>query len=123
MNVKQANINIDLKKLFYHWLVITQPFHKLTPQQQKLLALFLYHHYILKQQITNEKILWKAVFDYDIKSEIREELGTTDQSIRNQLTRLKKLGVIQNGRIVSTYIPDLTSDAKNFKVVFNYNIV
>jgi hypothetical protein len=122
-NVKQANINVTLKGLFKHWMEITRAFHKLTPQQQKILALFLYHHYNLKQQITNEKILWKMVFDYDTKMKIKEEVETTDQVLRNTLVKFKKKGIIQKGKIVPTYIPELSKDARNFKVIFNFNVV
>ena len=66
-NVKIANINIKLKDLFFKWIEITRPFHKLTNQQQSVLALLLYYHYKYKKEITNSKILWKMVFDYDTK--------------------------------------------------------
>jgi len=42
-NVKQANINIKLKNLFFKWLEITKPLHKLTQQEQDVLALLLYY--------------------------------------------------------------------------------
>ena len=44
-NIKQANININLKDLFLKWLEITSVFHKLTTQQKQVLGLFLYYHY------------------------------------------------------------------------------
>lgn len=122
-NLKQANVNVTLKSLFRYWLEITTPFHKLTAQQQHTLAAFLHEHYIMKQQITNEKILWKMVFDYDVKARVAKELGTNEQVIRNNITKFRKKGIIQNGRIVGTYIPNLEKDATSFKVLFNFNIV
>lgn len=122
-NVKQANINITLKKLFRQWLEITKSFHKLAKQPQEVLALLLYNHYILKKDITNEKILWKMVFDYDVRVSIQQELGITTASFNNNLTILRKKNIIKDNTIVSTYIPDLSKQADNFKVIFNFNIV
>lgn len=122
-NSKIANINIRLKGLFKQWLVITRVFHKLTEQQMSILALLLYYHYILKQDITNEKILWKMVFDYDTKLKIRNELNISDQAIQNTLNILRKKNIIKSNRITPTYIPELEKDSTNFKIIFNFNIV
>lgn len=122
-NLKQANLNITLKNLFKKWLEITKPFHNLTSQQQKVLALLLYHHYRLKKDITNNKILWKMVFDYDTKSLIKEELGMKDSGFQNVLTSLRNKNIIKDNAIVTTYIPDLEYGSNSFKVIFNFNIV
>lgn len=122
-NVKIANLNVSLKRLFKLWLEITKPFHGLTPQQQSILALFLYHHYNLKNEITNEKILWKILFDYNTKMKIKEELNLQDQTLQNNLTQLRKKGIIKDNTIVSTYIPELDQDSNNFKIVFDLNII
>tara|TARA_R110000772_G_scaffold54130_2_gene123601 strand:+ start:4742 stop:5122 length:381 start_codon:yes stop_codon:yes gene_type:complete len=122
-NSKTANINIKLKDLFFKWMEITKPFHKLTSQQQDVLALFLFYHYKYKSEITNPKILWKVVFDYDTKMLIKEELKIKDAGFQNIMSRLRGNGIIENKRIVSTYVPNLELKAKDFKIVFNFNIV
>ena len=122
-NIKKARINVTLKKLFSYWLQLTYPFHKLTPAQQDILALFLYYHYVYKKDITNERVLWKAVFDYDTKKKIEKELNIIPQTLYNYMGLYKKKGIIQDGKIVSTYIPDLTEDADNFVVIFDLTIV
>lgn len=122
-NVKQANINVSLKQLFFRWLDVTKSFHNLANQQQQVLALLLYHHYKLSKQITNEKILWKAVFDYDTKQLIEDELGISNQGLQNNLTKLRKKNIIKDNKILSRYVPKLEKDSKNFKVIFNFNIV
>lgn len=122
-NVKQANLNVTLKKLFRYWLQITKLFHKLTKQQQDVLSLFLYYHYVYKTQITNDKILWKTVFDYDTRLLISKELNVKEYTIENILTILRKKKIIINNTINSMYIPDLDKDSKNFKIIFNFNIV
>lgn len=122
-NVKQANINVNFKGLFKHWLDITKSFHKLTNQEQSILSLLLYYYYEYKKEITNETILWKMVFDYDTKAKIKEELGMKDQVLQNNLTKLRKKNIVQDNQIVKTYIPQLSEDVKNFKVIFNFNII
>ena len=122
-NSKIANINIKLKDLFFKWMEITKPFHKLTGQQQRVLALFLFYHYTYKQEITNQKILWKVIFDYDTKMLIKEELELKDAGFQNIMHQLRKRGIFKNGKIVPAYIPNLKEGAKNFKIIFNFNIV
>tara|TARA_R110000851_G_scaffold315229_5_gene477632 strand:+ start:19362 stop:19742 length:381 start_codon:yes stop_codon:yes gene_type:complete len=122
-NSKIANINIKLKDLFFKWMEITKPFHKLTSQQQKVLALFLFYHFKYKQEITNQKILWKIIFDYDVKMLIKEELGLKDAGFQNIMHQFRKKGIITNKKISSAYIPSLETGAKNFKIIFNFNVV
>lgn len=126
-NTKIANMNVKLKDLFFRWLDITKAFHKLNNQQQQVLALLLYYHYQYKKEITNNKILWKVVFDYDTKLKIKEDEvfknGLPDNSLQNILTALRKKNIIVDGEISKIYIPELDLKAKNFKIVFNFNIV
>lgn len=122
-NTKIANINIRVKDLFFKWMEITKPFHHLTKQQQDVLALFLYYHYKYKKEITNNKILWKLVFDYDTKLLIREELDIKDAGFQNIMYKLRQKHIITNNKITPAYIPKLTKNSKNFKIVFNFNIV
>lgn len=122
-NVKLATQNIRLKDLFLKWLEITKSFHGLTKQQSGILALFLYYHYEYSKEITNNKILWKMVFDYDTKRLIEDELGISNQVIQNFLTFARKKGIVTEKSISSGYIPDLSKDSKNFKIIFNFNII
>jgi hypothetical protein len=122
-NVKQANINIHLKELFIRWLDITSAFHNLTKQQKQVLGLFLYYHYKYQKDITNNKILWKVVFDYDTRQEIKNELGIKDAVLQNILSKFRKDGIIKGGKIISTFIPELEQNSNNFKIIFNFNII
>lgn len=122
-NTKVANLNVKLKNFFYRYIEFLQPFHKLQKQQQKVLALLLYHHYRLSKEITNNKILWKEVFDYDTKLLISDELGINDQSLQNLLSRLRVQKVIIDNQISPLYIPDLSKNSKQFTMTFNFNII
>lgn len=120
---KIINMNITVKDLFRKWLEITKPFHSLNKQQQDILGLFLYYHFKLQDQITNNKILWKMVFDYETKHKIKEELGIKDQAIQNAMTFFKKNNVIEDGKITPVFIPTIEKKNNNFKIVFNFNII
>lgn len=120
---KIINLNIVPKDLFKKWLQITQIFHELKPQEIEILSLFLYHHFKLKQEITNNKILWKVLFDYDTKKDIAEELNIDPQSIRNALTVYRKKHLLIDGKLSEAVIPNITKKDNNFKIIFNFNLV
>jgi len=120
---KEANANIYIKDLFFRWLEITSFLHGLTKQQKHVLSLFLYHHYKLKQEISNNRLLWKLVFDYDIKHQIKEELKIKDSVLQNILSKFRKLGIITDNVISPVFIPDLEKETTNFKIIFNFNII
>ena len=126
-NTKIANMNVKLKDLFFRWLDITKAFHKLNNQQQQVLALLLYYHYQYRKDITNNKILWNVVFDYTTKARIKEDdifpNGLSDNSLQNILSSLRKKKIIVDGEISKIFIPELDLKTKNFKVIFNFNIV
>jgi hypothetical protein len=122
-NIKSLNVNVHLKTMFKLWLEITTTFHKLTKQQISVLALLLYYHHELSKEITNNKIIWKMTFDYEVKEKIKKELDMADAGFQNVLTRLRKKGIIIDNKIVSTYIPKLEANSKNFRVIFNFNII
>lgn len=126
-NSKTANINIKLKLLFFRWLDILKPWHNLNNQQQQVLALLLYYHYLYKKDITNDKILWKIVFDYDTRQKIIEDdcwkKGMTINTLNNIFTMLRNKKAIIDNKISNVYIPELDINSKNFKMIFNFNIV
>lgn len=122
-NIKIANLNVKIKNFFFRYVEFLQPFHKLTSQQQKVLALFLYYHYKLQKEITNNKVLWKEVFDYDTKKLISEELDIADQALQNLLSQLRKKNVIIDNQISALYVPALSNNSKTFTITFNFNIL
>lgn len=122
MNEKQANINVSVKNFFFKWMELTKPFHKLRPKEIQIVALILYHYYRLKQDVTNDKILWKLVFDYDTKVLIAEEAGISMSGLENMYSSLRKKNVIVDNKITKHYVPELHKKSKNFKIIFNFNI-
>ena len=127
-NEKIATLNVTLRDLFFRWIDVTQGFHKLNVQQRNILALFLYYHYIYKRDTTNSKILWKIVFDYDTKRKICDDKifgdkGLSTGALANAMTLFRHRKIIIDNELSPLYIPDVSKDAKNFKVIYNFNIV
>lgn len=123
MNSKTATLNLKIKNFFFRYIEFLKPFHNLTNQEQKVLALFLYYHYKLSKEITNNKVLWKEVFDYDTKRLILDELQIEDSGLQNILTSLRKKKVIIDKQISKNYIPDITNKPKTFVLTFNFNLI
>lgn len=121
-NVRVATLETDVKGLFTHWLNLTSPVHKLSKKEQSVLSLFLYYHHILRREISNEMLLWKIVFDYDTKLKIREELKMKDFALQNLMSSLRKKGAIKEKRINPDFVPILTKDVSNYKIIYNINI-
>jgi len=122
-NVKIASINLHLKTFFFRYVDFTAPFHKLAKQHRQVLSLLLYYHYTFGKDITNNKILWKTIFDYDTKLLISEELEMNSQALTNILSQLRKKKVIMDNQVAPVYIPNLSRDAKQFVMTFNFNII
>ena len=122
-NVISANLNVKIKNFFFRYIEFLQPFHKLQKQQYTVVALLLYYHYQFSKEITNNKILWKTVFDYDTKILITDELDITLQGLENIYTKLRKAKVIIDNEISSVYIPKIDKKSKTFTININFKIV
>lgn len=119
MNQKQANIKVTRKQFFRYWLRFTKSFHDLAPREMDVLAQYLYYHSMYSEQILNDKVLWKTVFDYETKIIIKKELGMKDAQLQNMMTTLRKKKVIINGKINKIYIPNISPNADSFKIIYN----
>lgn len=122
-NSKIATIPIGRKQLFYRWLELTKPFHKLPKQQMMVLSWLLFYYDKYKNETNNDEIAWKLVFNYDTKLEIKETIGIKDQTLQNTLSALRKKNIIKGKRIMDNYIPNIESDATEFRLTFNFKIV
>lgn len=121
--VNLATIKTDFEGVVNRWIKFTAPMHNLTPQEQDLISQLLLQYFRLKEKIDDPELLWKMVFDYDTKAEIKNVLGWKDYTLQNLLTRLRKKGIItRNNQIAKPYIPNLSSDAKGYKIIFNFII-
>lgn len=122
-NGKIANIPIKRKELFGKWLELTKPFHNLPNHHCSTLALLLYYYDKYKNELGNEDVAWKMVFDLSTKMMIKKELGIKDGSFQNLLSSLRAKGIIENNKVVTRYIPNVEKGAEVFKIVFNFKLI
>lgn len=121
INIK--TLTISKKKFFMYWLQFLKPYHKLRDKEIEMLSLFLNKRYELSKRIKDVDILDRMLFDKKIKDEIRDEMNySSPQVFNNMLSSLRGKGIIQNGRINSGLIPELSEESNNFKLVFNFNL-
>lgn len=121
-NEKVAVLPVTKSSLFFKWLELTKPFHQLRGHQMTVLGWLLYYHYIYKNTINDENLVWKLVFDYDTKVKIKEIIGIQDASFQNVLTALRKKGAIKDNKIIPSYIPVISKNATDFKLIFHFKI-
>lgn len=122
-NKKATNINVRPKTFFKYFLEFTEPFHKLTGQQQTVVALLLFYRYELSKVITNDKILWQQTFDYDIRMKICDEMEIKPVSLENLLSKIRNKGVIVDNQIIERFVPELNDNTKQFQLIYNFNII
>jgi len=115
----EKNIPISTtSELFYRqYLELINPLLKLRGKELDVLAQLLFNNNQLKE--IPEEHRWKIIFDYDTKTKIRTALGLSDASMNNNLSALRKKGVIKNNEVVKNFLvyPD-----KSVKITFNFQI-
>ena len=116
-NVKNATINVKIKNFFFRYIEFLKPFHKLQKQHYTVVALLLYYHYQFSKEITNNKILWKTVFDYDTKIKIVEKLNISLAVLDNNISALRKKNIIIGKKLTNNLKFNIGSP-----VLFNFEI-
>ena len=104
--------------VFYRQYVeLLNPLIKLRPKELDLLAELLYHNNKLKD--IDIKNRWKLILDYDNKKDMATNLDMSVASLGNNLSYLRKKGIIINNQVSNNFLvyPD-----KNFKLTFNFII-
>ena len=114
---KNISINTDSSKFYRQYLELLNPLIKLRGKELDVLAQLLFHNNKLKD--IPEPHRWKIIFDYDTKVEIRTALELSDASMNNNLTSLRKKGIIKNNKVIKNL---LIYPNKKSRIIFNFNI-
>ncbi len=114
---KRISISTSRKSLFRQYLEIMGPFHNITSRECDLLAQLMYYND--KYGEYPPKLRSKAIFDYDTKNEIKEELGITTIQFNNLLKILRKKGAVK-GENISEEFMIYPEDTTN--IIFTFNI-
>ena len=104
-------------KFFRQYLELLNPLLKLRGKELDVLAELLYYN----NKLINIPIKhrWKLIFDYDTKMEIRNKLNLSDASMNNNLSALRKKGVIEDNKVKAAYV---VLPENNFILGFQFSI-
>ena len=105
------------KVFFRQYVQILNPLIKLRDKELDVLAELLYHNNKLKS--IDIKNRWKLILDYDNKKDIANDLDMSVASLGNNLSSLRKKGIIVNNKVVSNL---LVHPGKEFKLTFKFSV-
>lgn len=110
---------IDLKKVgkivevpcsdnfFRWWFEILKPIHHLTNRECDVASAFFEKRYELEKSISDPALLDKVIMQEGCKKEIREKANVTPAFFQVIMGKLKKTGIIQEGRLNKKYVPNI----------------
>lgn len=113
----------DEIKFFKLWLMILQPFLNLRNQEVAVLAKLLYYRYIISKEVKNKTIVNQLLFNTTTRKKIQEDLGIKEYSFNNILSSLRRKKLIIKNTINNKVIPKVDDDFKNFKLIYNIEII
>lgn len=123
MNTITANINVSNKyEAFEAWLKLTKSLHNLTPEEIKVLAMFLSERNELQDKIIDEELMNEHLFGTKIRKKIESAMNYESTRLPNILTTMRKKGAITGGKINPRFIPNIPKDFDGYRLVFNVNI-
>ena len=114
---KIVPLNTSEKVFFRQYVEILDPVIKLRPKELDVLAELLYHNNKLKD--IDSKNRWKLILDYDNKKEMAGGLNISVDSFGNNLSFLRKKGIIVDNKVIDGLLvyPD-----KTFKLTFKFKV-
>jgi DNA-binding MarR family transcriptional regulator len=114
---KIVPLKTEKKVFFRQYVEILDPLVKLRPKEMDVLAELLYYNNELKDIKSANR--WKLIFDYDNKKEIASSLKISVASLGNNLTYLRKRGIIVDNKVVDNL---LVYPGKTFKLTFKFAV-
>ena len=99
-------IPTSLKGTFFRiWMEYLTPLHNLANREKDVVAAIIKKRFELSKSITDPDLLDKVVMSKDMKNKIKEECNLSDTSFHVILSKLRRTGVIVDGRINHKFIP------------------
>lgn len=121
-NTNIVRVTVNKSKFFRYWFEMLAPFHKLPARDMDIIAEFVKQRHELSKVIRDDDILDKVVMSDEVKKKVREVCGIKTQHFQVVMSRLRKVGLIQNNRINKKYIPNIEEDGKEFRLIFHFDM-
>lgn len=108
---------------FRLWIEYLTPLHHLTGREKDVVASFLKARFELSSSIKDENWLDKALMDEEIKTKIKTECNVSDAFFQVILGKLRKTGVLIDGRINPKFIPKRVNQGdESFKLLLFFDL-
>lgn len=105
-----VRIPCTLDSFFRYWFMFLEPFHKLTPREQEVIACFVKHRYQLSKVIKDPEILEKVVMSDDTKKKVREECQVNLPYFQVIMGKLRSNNIIVDNKINPKFLPNLEGE-------------
>jgi len=110
-------------RFFRIWIEFLTPLHSLTNREKDVLAAFLKARFELSSSITDEALLDKVLMSDDIKAKVKAECGVSDAFFQVIIGKLRKIGIIAEGKINPRFIPkNLSRDDSSFQLLLYFDL-
>ena len=103
-NVIRVDASLN-KDFFRKWIEFLTPLHGLTKREKDVVASFLKNRFELSNVISDEALVDKWLMSDDTKNKVKEECNVSEAFFQVILGKLRKTGVIIDGRINPKLIP------------------
>lgn len=107
---------------FKYWFTFLRPFHDLTNREIDVITSFVKHRYELSKVIKDSDILDKVTMSEDTKKKVREECNITLSHFQVIMGKLRKNGVIVDGKINPKFIPNVSDDGNYFQLLLLFEL-
>ena len=109
-------------KFFRKWIEFLTPLHNLTNREKDVVAAFIKARFELSKSIQDPTWLDKAVMSDEIKAKVKEECKVSDAFFQVILGKLKKTGIILDGKINPMFIPKKLEAGKTFQLLLYFDL-
>jgi len=116
---KVVPVNTSKEKFFRQYVELLNPILKLRGKELDVLSMLLYCNN--EKQYIQEHDRWVNIFSYDNKWKMRQDLGLSDASFANNLSSLRKKGVITENKVAEGLLI-YPGENKKFSLSFKFNI-
>lgn len=108
---------------FRIWIEYLTPLHNLTNREKDVVAAFIKARFELSKAVSDSTLLDKIVMSDDIKNKIKKECNVSDAFFQVILGKLRKTGVITDGKINPKFIPKrLSHDAQSCQLLLLFEL-
>ena len=117
-------IPTSLKGEFFRiWIEYLTPLHNLTKREKDVVAAFLKARFELSKSVSDNVLLDKIVMSDDVKNQVKAECGVSDAFFQVILGKLRRTGVITNGKINPLLIPkNIKPDDQSFQLLLYFDL-